>query len=107
MAAGWDNPLIGLDIAHSRGSGVLVVGKKGVKLTKVFPGFNNSKQAIALVEYLNCKSLILGAFHLDIKEKKLEAEKLLLLLQEVQRKFSLTDVLFYTDLDLHQEDKTF
>ena len=44
-----NNPSIGLDVGHSRGKGILIIGKKGLILKKIFPDFNHSRQAVALV----------------------------------------------------------
>ena len=96
-----NNPSIGLDVAHSRGRGTLILGRKGIILKKIFPILNTSRKAIAIVEYEDGKSLVIGAFHLDISSKKEETERLLTLLELVQRKYSNSDVCFYTDLNLH------
>ena len=44
-----NNPSIGLDVGHSRGKGILIIGKRGLILKKIFPDFNHSRQAVALV----------------------------------------------------------
>ena len=64
-----NNPLIGLDVGHSRGRGILFLGKKGLIRKKIFPSFNHSRQAMALVQYDNNKHLVLTAFHLDQDHK--------------------------------------
>ena len=50
-----NNPSIGEDLAHSRGKGILIIGKRGLLLKKIFPQLNHECQAIALVEYENNK----------------------------------------------------
>ena len=64
-----NNPSIGLDVGNSRGRGILFLGKKGLILNKLFPSFNHSRQAVALVQYDNNKHLVLAAFHLDQDHK--------------------------------------
>jgi len=38
-----NNPSIGLDVAHSRGRGTLILGRKGIILKKIFPILNTSR----------------------------------------------------------------
>ena len=102
-----NNPSIGLDVGHSRGRGILFLGRWGLTLNKIFPNFNHSRQAVALVQYDNNKLLVLAAFHLDQVHKQYEVHKLSLLLADIQNKYSGSDFCLFSDLNLHPEDKCF
>ena len=102
-----NNPSENLDVAHSRGKGILIIGRKGLIVSKIFSPINHSRQAITLVKYENDKHLILGSFHLDGVCKRDEVIKFTRVLQEVQRKYKGSDICFYTDLNLHERDKLF
>ena len=64
-------------------------------------------QTVALVQYDNNKHLVLAAFHLDQDHKLQEAYKLTLLLADIHNKYSGSDFCFYSDLNLHPDEKCF
>ena len=43
----------------------------------------------------------MGAFHLNQHEKKIEVQKFISVMEELQKKYAETDLCVYTDLNLH------
>ena len=71
-----NNPTRELDNKHSLGKGTSILAKKGSNVEMIFPAWNNDRRALAICTYDNNKKMIIGSFHLDLKEKKSEIEKL-------------------------------
>ena len=71
-----NNPTIEVDNKHSLGKGTSILAKKGSTIEMIFPTWNNDRRTLAICTYENNKKIIIGSFHLDVKEKKCEIEKL-------------------------------
>ena len=96
-----------MDNKHSLGKGASILAKKGSTIEMIFPTWNNDRRTLAICTYENNKKIIIGSFHLDVKEKKCEIEKLQLFLETLARIYQETDLCIYTDLNIHPEDKIF
>ena len=102
-----NNPTIELDNKYSLGKGTSILVKKGSMIEMIFSAWNNDRRTIAICTYDNDQKMIIGSFHLDVKEKKSELEKLSLFLETLARIYQETDLCLYTDLNIHPEDKLF
>jgi len=95
------------DQRNATGRGIMLITKKGLVVEKIFPKINDDRLLIAKVKYETNKELILGGFHLNQLKKKQDVERFLNVLKQLYLSYVDTDIIFYTDLNMHPETKKF